>query len=611
MSDSELLDPRVAQAFYGRFDALRPAQEAAIRPLLAGSNVILCSATGSGKTEAILAPLLSLHWRSAAESDSLVVLYIAPTRALLNDLLRRIEGPIASLGLRVGIRHGDRNDLNVNTPLHVLLTTPESLDVLLFGRAPCLKTVKALVLDEVHLLYNTQRGLHLSILVRRLRQQAAGQIQWAALSATISRPEDIRSFLFGEKEPVECLQFPGVRVIDAHVKRIADDAQFLDVMRRLHGGRPTKLVVFADSRKVCERLAGVLHRDPLLAPIVSTHYSSLAPAVRLATEARFEASRQAICIATSTLELGVDIGDIDAAVLWGVPFGVESFLQRIGRSNRRSHRTNVVCLVPDDSAAPLADTLRFIAVLRMAEAREMPTLAPYELYGAIAQQCLNVIAADQGAFKRIADLAALAEHLGYADRASIETILGELEAKDYLRRHGFKNQYGANEQLHRLVDYFMIYGNFGIGSQTLEVRHGSKSLGTVPAVNLLCLHPGLNVRLAGKTWHVLKCSPDGFVVAPAQGSDHAEDFVYPGRGRTCDPAIVDKVRQVLFSDGGWSDVLARADHDLLTAFRSAFQLACSPESIPFIQGPEAYHYLTFGGGAREQGYWALHPADVL
>lgn len=128
----EVLDPTVASAFYGRFPQLRPAQSAAIGPLLSGKSILLSSATGSGKTEAVMAPILSRLWREMVANDRLSVLYIAPTKALVNDLEKRLSPPCDTLGLRVGVRHGDRDDVRGRRLPHILLTTPESLDVLLF-----------------------------------------------------------------------------------------------------------------------------------------------------------------------------------------------------------------------------------------------------------------------------------------------------------------------------------------------------------------------------------------------------------------------------------------------------------------------------------------------
>jgi ATP-dependent Lhr-like helicase len=376
------------------------------------------------------------------------------------------------LGLRVGIRHGDRDDLKSGRKPHVLLTTPESLDVLLFRKEPTLESVRAVVVDEVHLVYNTQRGLQLSILLRRLQQRLPEKVQWAALSATIGRLADVRDFLTGPQEDAVFLSYRGDRTIDAHVCHISDETGFCDMVLKLVAGGPTKLLVFANSRRECERLGGALCRSEELRHSVFAHYSSLSPEVRVETERGFANSRTAICIATSTLELGIDIGDIDAVLLWDVPGGVESFLQRIGRGSRRSHKTNVVCLVPDTSQSVVADALRFVALIDAARKAELPVRAPYDLFGAVVQQCLSVIASDGGRFTRVADLCELVNHKAYLERGVLDSVLAELAGAGYLQRHGFKNRYGADELLHQLVDYRMIYGNYGAGSQTIEVCYG-------------------------------------------------------------------------------------------------------------------------------------------
>jgi ATP-dependent Lhr-like helicase len=215
-------------------------------------------------------------------------------------------------------------------------------------------------------------------------------MQWAVLSATIGDLSAVRDFLFGEAEDAVLLKYTAVRRVDAQVRQITGEPEFLSLVRRLTGGRPTKLLVFANSRRECERLAGVLTRDEHLRHAVFAHYSSLSPEVRLDTERKFAASNTAVCIATSTLELGIDIGDIDAVLLWDSPGGVESLLQRIGRGNRRSEKTNVVCLIPDTSGTNVVrDALRFLALTDAAARGELPLRSPYDLFGAVAQQCLS------------------------------------------------------------------------------------------------------------------------------------------------------------------------------------------------------------------------------
>ncbi|MBD2161280.1 DEAD/DEAH box helicase [Limnothrix sp. FACHB-1083] len=177
MNTLDLLDKRIASAFYGNFPTLRPAQEAAIEPLILGKNLVLSSGTGSGKTEAVMAPLISRYWRQAIGSDALTILYIAPTKALVNDLETRLSLVLQKIRFRVGIRHGDRDDLKSALKPHILITTPESLDVLLFRKDSALANIQAVVIDEVHLLYNTQRGLQLSVLIQRLKQKIEHPLQ--------------------------------------------------------------------------------------------------------------------------------------------------------------------------------------------------------------------------------------------------------------------------------------------------------------------------------------------------------------------------------------------------------------------------------------------------
>ncbi|MBX7259531.1 MAG: DEAD/DEAH box helicase [Candidatus Hydrogenedentes bacterium] len=595
MSDSSQLDNRVAAAFYGRFRDLREAQQAAIEPLLAGLNIVLTSGTGSGKTEAVMAPLVSKYWREAVLGDYLFLLYIAPTKALVNDLEKRLHPPLSALNLRVGVRHGDRDDLKSGPTPHVLITTPESLDVMLFRKDSALGLIQAVIVDEVHLLYNTQRGLQLSLLLQRLRRTLPHDLQCAALSATVGDLSHIRDFLLGAEASAELLAFSAARAIDAQIRHIENRHQFLSLVRKMTEGRPTKLLVFANSRRECERLAGILQDDEALRHSVFAHYSSLSPEMRLDTERKYAAMRTAICVATSTLELGIDIGDIDAVLLWGVPSGVDSFLQRIGRGNRRSNKTNVVCLVPDDSDSVSLDAIRFAALLDAATKGELPISEPYELFGAVGQQCLSIIVSDDGRFTRIADLCDLFQHRPYLQRGVVESILAELASNGLLQRHGYKNRYGADEDVHRLVDMKMIYGNFGVGSQTVDLFHGAKHLGEVPAINLLRIRGNVSVRFAGKNWRVKKVSREGIHLEAAKGRTEAIEFSYGGRGIASNPYITDRMWTFIHTDGAVQGQFSNALSETVGRFISSIRASFAASQLPFYRTAEGICYYTFGG----------------
>lgn len=595
MTDTQKLESRVASAFYGNFKELRPVQQGAIQPILNGMDVILSSGTGSGKTEAVVAPLLSRHWRMARQKDETVILYVAPTKALVNDVEKRLTLPLNNLGLRVGIRHGDRDDFVSGPPPHLLITTPESLEVLLFRHDEKLKGIAAVVVDEVHLLYNTQRGLQLSVLLKRLSQYCGHDVQVVALSATIGELSYVRNFLLGANHEAVMLAFPGGRTIDAKVFHVVNENRFLELIRKLVSGHSSKILVFANSRRVCERLAGILTADPELANITFAHYSSLSTEVRLDTERRFSSSRNAVCIATSTLELGIDIGDIDAVVLWSNPGSVESFLQRIGRGNRRTSKTNVVCLIPDDSTNPTLDALLFLSLIRVARSESLPDRSPDRLYGAIAQQSLSIIASQGGAYTRIVDLLRTFDHCIQITRDQLEAILAELAQREYLQHHGFKNRYGANERLYELVDYKLIYGNFPAGSQTVVVSYNGKALGSVPAANLLRLRSGRTVRFAGKTWRVGRVSLERIEVTPSGSSRGAIDFTYFGGAPTVGPFLVNMVWESLHSDNIDMDILSRQLRSTFVSEINQIRTSLSMSAIPYRRSVEGIKYFTFAG----------------
>src|SRR5262249_47036208 len=155
------------------------------------------------------------------------------------------------------------------------------------------------------------------------------------------------------------------------------------------------------------------------------------------------------------------------------------------------------------------------------------------------------IASENGRFTRITDLCRYFEHLGHLHRHVVEAVLAELASKDYTQRHGFKNQYGAADRIYDLVDYKLIYGNFPLGSQSLDVLHGSEVLGTVPSVNLLRFTRGATVRFAGKRWRVRDASTDGIYLEPTQARGSAIDFIYPGAGIGFDAFLANRMWQLL------------------------------------------------------------------
>lgn len=607
MSNRKLLHPEVQRGFYANFRTLREVQEAAIKPILDGKNVVACSGTGSGKTEAALAPLVSRYWKEFDKSDSTEIIYIAPTKALVNDLDKRLRPRMELIGLRLGIRHGERDDVRRRKKLpHIIITTPESLDVMLFRGDKALETVKALVIDEVHLLYNTQRGLHLAILIDRLRKIVQDKkLQLVALSATIAKLKDVGTYFFGADE-MELLEFSANREIEAEVR----PGDYVNVVREKTQEAKCKLLAFANSRKMCEELAQDLSEADHLRGAVFTHYSSLSADAREEIEAKFSDLKTAVCNATSTLELGIDIGDIDAVLLCDVPANTDSFLQRIGRGNRRSNKTVAICFLGlfglrvGAPLTPNTEALRYLALIGAARSGELSSRRTYELFGAVAQQCLSVIAARKE-FVSMNSLMSTFEKIPHVNRPTLDLIVNGLMDAGYLRREGIKNKYGPTDKLHNLVKARLIYGNFPVKARTVELLHGSEDLGEVPQFNLEKIGVGDCIVFAARKWKILKITPridpEVVEVEPYEGKDECESFQYQGMGIGFETFLNEKMWGMIHGEDFHEELLVGGElRKTVTEARDAVRTMCKINEIPYCSLEDGdqnvnFRYYTFGG----------------
>ncbi len=319
-----------------------------------GQEALLIAPTAGGKTLAYLAPLVQRHVVPGDRRPRLLI--VSPTRALVNDLYRRIRPRLEELGIDVGRWTGDHHD---GGRLHaVTLLTPEGLDSRLSRAPEAICSVRALVLDELHVLEGSVRGDHLRVLVQRMRverrdEQGPLPLQVVAASATVARPEALaRRWLqdgvvirAGDRRPIVA------RVVTTHDEGLAA----LLCQHAREGSR--KVLLFCNRRRDVEVLVRLLRDRPPFHSAVFAHHGSLSRSRRLDVERRFLAAPVGCCVATSTLELGIDIGDIDIVVCHGVPPSVASLLQRAGRGNRRGRSNPLLILVDNRFDATRARTL--------------------------------------------------------------------------------------------------------------------------------------------------------------------------------------------------------------------------------------------------------------
>lgn len=357
MSHFERLHPAIQHHIVNSLGwrSLRPLQERAIDPILSGLNTMLVAPTAGGKTEAATFPVFS---RMLEEGwADLSVLYLCPLRALLNNLQPRLEGYARLVGRRVGMWHGDVGDTErrriLADPPDLLLTTPESLEVMLVSRrvahAAFFRRVRAVVVDEVHAFAADDRGWHMLSVLERVQRLAEHDVQRIGLSATVGNPDEVLSWLAGSspgaRQVVEVAATTGVPT-DVTVDHVGGLENAATVVSRLHQGE--KRLVFCDSRSRVEDLAAHL-RTRKVRTYVS--HSSISVDERRQAEAAFASGTDCVIVATGTLELGIDVGDLDRVIQVDAPTQVASFLQRLGRTGRRAGTTrNCLFLATEDDA---------------------------------------------------------------------------------------------------------------------------------------------------------------------------------------------------------------------------------------------------------------------
>jgi len=503
--------------------SLRALQEEAIEPILGGEHTILLAPTAGGKTEAAIFPLLS---RMLGEGwNGLSIVYLCPIKALLNNLAPRLRGYGELLGRRVALWHGDvtdarRQKINDDPP-DILLTTPESLEVMLVSkrrdRNALFSNLRAVVVDEMHAFAGDDRGWHLLAVLERVAHHAGRDLQRVGLSATVGNPSELLTWLAGsspgERRVVAPKAAPGPdpEITLDYVGSLGNAAR---VLSRLHRGE--KRLVFCDSRARVEKLAAAL-RELDVRTFVS--HSSLSLDERRQAEAAFSEARNCVIVATSTLELGIDVGDLDRVIQIDAPGTVASFLQRLGRTGRRpgSARSCLFLATRESGFLAAAGLLQL-----WSEGYVEPVLPPPLPYHLLAQQVMALSLQESGIGRsQIHEWIGLLPVFAEMPAADIDAIL------DFMVEHGILfDDAGtlsigeAGERLYGRRHFADLYSVFS-SPPLFTVLHGRNELGHVHESSFLA-KPGDKpvIALGGRSWKGthLDWSRRRAWVEPAQGS---------------------------------------------------------------------------------------------
>lgn len=578
--------------------SLRPVQAETIDAVLDGANAVVLAPTAGGKTEASMFPVLSRILTE--ELSPVAALYVCPIRALLNNQEDRIGGYARMVGLEAFKWHGDVSDSHKarfrRHPGHLLLTTPESLEVMLISEKTDARALFAglsmVVIDEVHAFAGDDRGAHLMSLLERLSRFCSRDLQRIGLSATVGNPETIGQWLQGSSgRPFRLVDPPRpVPRRDLRVELCDDIEGAARGIGQMARGK--KSLVFVESRARAERVAQAMGGAGV---DVFIHHSAVSRGDRALAEERFTSGQNTAIVATSTMELGIDVGDLDQVMQVDAPGTVASFLQRSGRTGRREGtRSNCTffCLTPESM-------LQASALLRLASRGWVePVRPPARAMHVLAHQVLAILLQEGGVSRHrlrpwLRDAWPFA---GIGDDDFQQLIETMLARQILYEGDGILSLGEKGEDLYGRRNFFELYAVF-TAPPVLRVIRGAEEVGLVQSLFVM-MHDEkdgpLCFRLSGRAWQVTQVDwPKGLLrVVPADRGRVPSWLGLPGSLST---DLCGEMRATLLAPGPEEAWLSAAAARELESLRESYAPVLDGDPLESTGDGVTWH--TFAGGA--------------
>ncbi|MFQ5828065.1 MAG: DEAD/DEAH box helicase [Candidatus Methylomirabilia bacterium] len=552
--------PVVAEWFAETFGQPTRPQREGWASIAGGHHTLIVAPTGSGKTLAAFLWALDHLYRLGLEgnlADQVYLVYISPLKALNNDIEKNLRLPLAGIDeraklrglelptLRVAVRTGDTlaqaRQSMTRRPPHILITTPESLYILLTTERfrPALRTVRFVIVDEIHALAGSKRGVHLSLSLERLQHLASGPIQRIGCSATVRPVDAAARFLAGNRWRGEEFVARPCRIVDAGFERqwdlqvVAPVADFLtaqsdtvweslyqELTEWILQHRTT--LIFTPSRRLAERMARALD-DRLPERHVAAHHGSLSRRARLEAEERLKRGELRALVATSSLELGIDIGSIDLVIQVQSPRNITAALQRIGRSGHLLTRISKGRIVVT-KGEELVEAAAVVRAIREGELDQLQV--PEQPLDVLAQQVVAAVAAEPWSVTelyRLARRSACYRDLQLADFLAVVRGLAEplpAEVKGMAPRLAWDR---VNDRLYpRRGSRLLALTSGGTipdaGLYDVVVQGSDVKVGTLDEEFVTESLPGDVFLLGSRAWRLRKVQADRVLVEDAGGT---------------------------------------------------------------------------------------------
>src|SRR4051794_4849415 len=548
--------PKTRSWFEGTFAEPTPAQALGWPAIATGKHTLIQAPTGSGKT--LAAFLYGIDKLGAAPGEGLRLLYVSPLKALNYDIERNLRGPLAGLQseLTVAVRTGDtppkERQRMLRHPPDILITTPESLFLMLTSQArEILRNVETLILDEVHAVAGTKRGAHLALSVERLDRLVEQPVQRLGLSATQRPLEEIGRFVSGARE-IQLVDAGRAKQLDLEIVVPLDDMTvpeegsynsvwpsiYPEILKLVSEHRST--IVFVNNRRLAERLAlrlNELANEGVASPreIARAHHGSLAREQRLEVEELLKKGEIPCLVATSSLELGIDMGAVDLVIQVESPKSVARGLQRIGRAGHELGAVSKGRIFPKYRA----DLLEAAVVAKQMRAGAIEeTVIPRNPLDVLAQQVVAICADEEIEVEELHRLVRRAYPFSELSRVQLENVLdmlaGRYPSDEFAelrprivwdRTAGVvRGRDGAQRLAVTNAGTIPDRGLFGV-----HLVNGGGRVGEVDEEMVYEARAGQTFLLGASSWRIEEITRDRVIVSPAPGVPGAVPF-WKGEG---------------------------------------------------------------------------------